>query len=89
MGVTAISAGAEHSCAIQNGRIRCWGSNGSGRLGDMTDRADSAIPVQVFGVGEPVLPPEITRTVFFVIAGTTAVGVIEARVSEGNRIIEL
>ncbi len=30
----AISDGADHSCAIlDNGRVRCWGSNSSGQLG--------------------------------------------------------
>jgi hypothetical protein len=32
-----ISAGFEHSCAIlENGSIKCWGSNGSGQLGTAT-----------------------------------------------------
>lgn len=34
-GVLAISAGAEHSCAVlSGGAIRCWGSNYSGQFGD-------------------------------------------------------
>ncbi len=31
---TAISVGYDHTCVVlDNGRIRCWGQNGSGRLG--------------------------------------------------------
>jgi alpha-tubulin suppressor-like RCC1 family protein len=31
----ALAAGAAHSCAaLADGRIRCWGSNASGQLGD-------------------------------------------------------
>lgn len=32
-GVTDVSAGVVHSCAIANGRLACWGANGSGQLG--------------------------------------------------------
>jgi hypothetical protein len=32
-GVTAIAAGTEHSCAIANGGVWCWGDNSSGELG--------------------------------------------------------
>jgi alpha-tubulin suppressor-like RCC1 family protein len=28
-----ISAGANHTCAIQGADAKCWGSNESGRLG--------------------------------------------------------
>jgi alpha-tubulin suppressor-like RCC1 family protein len=30
-----VSAGSDHTCAVDtNGRLRCWGRNGSGELGD-------------------------------------------------------
>lgn len=38
-GVTAITAGAsmsDHACAIANGYTYCWGTNGSGEIGDNT-----------------------------------------------------
>lgn len=36
-GVITLSAGQNHTCALMNnGWVRCWGSNGSGQLGDGT-----------------------------------------------------
>ena len=32
-GVTAISAGSVHTCAIHSGAAKCWGFGGDGRLG--------------------------------------------------------
>jgi hypothetical protein len=45
-GVTAISAGSGHVCAIKGGELFCWGVNRHGQLGDGT-RGDSADPVAV------------------------------------------
>ncbi len=46
-GVTQLVTGAAHRCAlVTNGEVRCWGSGGSGQLGDYR-RTDSASPVAV------------------------------------------
>jgi trimeric autotransporter adhesin len=37
-GVTAISAGQHHTCAIQNGGAFCWGLGSAGRLGNGSQR---------------------------------------------------
>ena len=55
-GATAIAtnAGATHSCAIVGGGIKCWGSNGSGELGDNTTTT-RLTPVAVSGLaGAPL-----------------------------------
>jgi alpha-tubulin suppressor-like RCC1 family protein len=48
-GVSAISTGSLHSCALTNlGGVKCWGSNGGGRLGNNVFlNTDSATPVDV------------------------------------------
>ncbi len=51
--VTAIAVGGIHACALKtSGEVWCWGSNGNGELGDGSGN-DSAIPVQVVGLGAP------------------------------------
>jgi alpha-tubulin suppressor-like RCC1 family protein len=46
-GVTAVSLGADHSCALVNtGAVKCWGDNSSGQLGDSTT-IDRHIPITV------------------------------------------
>jgi alpha-tubulin suppressor-like RCC1 family protein len=45
-GVTAITAGTYHSCAVANGLAYCWGANQYGQLGDGTTTTTDQ-PVQV------------------------------------------
>jgi len=47
-GVSAISAGGDHSCALKDGGAWCWGSNFAGQLGN--NGTDSPVPVPVSGL---------------------------------------
>jgi alpha-tubulin suppressor-like RCC1 family protein len=47
---TSIALGYEHSCALlTDGTVKCWGSNGSGQLGDGTTTKRNT-PVEVSGI---------------------------------------
>lgn len=49
-GVTAISAGWRHVCAVTTaGKVACWGNNHDGQLGDGT-RVDRSRPEDVIGL---------------------------------------
>lgn len=52
-GVTSVTAGATHSCAVVAGAARCWGENSNGQLGDGT-QASSSIAVAVSGLASSV-----------------------------------
>lgn len=50
-GVTALAAGASHTCAVlSGGTARCWGGNRHGELGDGTAVESRATPVTVSGL---------------------------------------
>lgn len=56
-GVKAVSVGDESSCALMNdGGVKCWGSNGNGQLGGGASQASamptSSIPVAVPGIDD-------------------------------------
>ena len=49
-GVVEMHAGYDHACArLTSGKVMCWGTNGSGQLGDGTT-AQRLAPVQVQGL---------------------------------------
>src|SRR5450759_4293885 len=48
--VSAVTAGDGHSCAVLNGRVRCWGGDAVGQLGDGVVHWSSSIAVQVMGL---------------------------------------
>jgi len=58
--ITAISAGAYHSCVAASGQAYCWGANWEGQLGDNSAN-DSLIPVAVDTTG--VLNGKIITTI--------------------------
>jgi alpha-tubulin suppressor-like RCC1 family protein len=46
--VVAIAAGYQHSCALVNGGVQCWGWNAFGQLGNNSTNS-SRVPVKVTG----------------------------------------
>ena len=47
--VRAIGTGGKFSCAVVTGRIKCWGDNSIGQLGNGT-REDTQLPVETRGI---------------------------------------
>ena len=50
-GVTTVSAGREHTCAVVRGGLKCWGKGDNGRLGDGLESVHNQLsPVDVKGL---------------------------------------
>ncbi len=71
--VQAVSAGAGQSCALMgDGRVRCWGDNSSGQLGDTLDAIE---PAPVLGSVFPASPAGIGVGAGFTCVLTSSGGV--------------
>lgn len=49
--ISAVSAGAEHSCGISEGKAYCWGNNRYGQLGNGATNTTAGWPVAVNAAG--------------------------------------
>lgn len=53
--IVQLAAGGRHTCVLQKaGRVRCWGDDDSGQLGDGTP-SDGPVPVDVEGLNDAAM----------------------------------
>jgi alpha-tubulin suppressor-like RCC1 family protein len=50
--IDAVAPGLAHTCALRNGRVLCWGENGSGQLGVSEAGLRSATPLVVSALAD-------------------------------------
>ena len=80
-GVSAVSAGDFHTCAVVRGGLKCWGNGQYGRLGDGLERVNNQLsPVNVKG-----LEPGTDKGVTAVSAGSRhTCAVVKGAVVQGG-----
>lgn len=77
-GVTTVSAGLTHTCAVAGGGVKCWGKNDNGQLGDgstvlrlrpvdVVGLTSGAVGVTAGGIMEDIL--EVSHTCALTLAG--------------------
>ena len=57
-GVSLVSTGGNHTCAVHNGQLKCWGYNSSYQVGDGT-ATTRVLPTAVVGLGGGVATLEL------------------------------
>ena len=88
-GVTAITAGEAHTCAIAGGSAFCWGWNIDGQLGNGVT-ADSPVPVAVshLGAGARAISAGDLQTCAIVAGGAVACwgGDVDGQLGNGSSV---